>query len=341
MLDSLKDFKETLSERLKSPFIGSFMITWSLYHWRIYLFLLYSENNIKLQERVDKIASYLGLQNFKTLILYPILLTLCLLIVYSLLNAIGLAIKLSYENWISPFIQKCLNNPNIIEKSKYEKLKRQYSAVKKELDEITDKSISTEKSLKELETNFTGFRNKAFEGELHQEITALWAKDVFWENYYKYPDGSTGREIFTCEKDGFKFEDGTLIKLENIRTTRDGKFLTFDKVVDGKTMNNSLVRDNQGNYYGIENNNIIINYRKLLNPHIVIKSALYGANDKFVDVTQKVSELATSNLEIPANNEFWGDPIPGVPKTLEIKYTLNGATKELQIKEGNSEIINS
>ena len=99
MNDIFKNFRETISERIRSPFVGSFIICWILAHWEIVLFLIYSEDNLTIDGRIGKISEYIQHQNFLTLVLYPVLVTFGVLIGYSILaqaitnSSIGLSDK--------------------------------------------------------------------------------------------------------------------------------------------------------------------------------------------------------------------------------------------------------
>lgn len=69
---------------------------------------------------------------------------------------------------------------------------------------------------------------------------------------------------------------------------------------------------------------------------IIIHSARYGAEEKFVDLTQKIIELVGRNiLEVKVSNEFAGiDPFPDKQKSLEISCSINGVNKGLTALEG-------
>jgi hypothetical protein len=72
-------------------------------------------------------------------------------------------------------------------------------------------------------------------------------------------------------------------------------------------------------------------------PDIVIHSAKYGTDGKFIDLTKKINELVSTNvLEIKASNDLGGDPIHGKNKTLEIDCTISGTRKILSALEGTT-----
>jgi hypothetical protein len=61
---------------------------------------------------------------------------------------------------------------------------------------------------------------------------------------------------------------------------------------------------------------------------IRIISAMFGARDVSIDVTQNLKDiLSTSNEKFQLNDKIFGDPTPGERKTLTIIYTIKGKKK--------------
>ncbi len=76
--------------------------------------------------------------------------------------------------------------------------------------------------------------------------------------------------------------------------------------------------------------------------NITIKSATYGANGQFIDVTDKISAMITEKkYVIISGNELVDgkDPMVGSRKRLTIEYTNNGILKTLSIPEKEARTI--
>ena len=75
---------------------------------------------------------------------------------------------------------------------------------------------------------------------------------------------------------------------------------------------------------------------------LTITKAEYGAQDKWVDVTDKLADAVSNNgLSVEASNGLAGDPINGVVKKLRIAYTLGGEEATAEVPEGDSFEIRS
>ena len=74
-------------------------------------------------------------------------------------------------------------------------------------------------------------------------------------------------------------------------------------------------------------------------PKIVIKSALYGVKGKpakQIDLAKKISKrVAAGKFTFSASHTFAGrDPAPGINKTTELEYSLDGELKKASLREG-------
>ena len=67
---------------------------------------------------------------------------------------------------------------------------------------------------------------------------------------------------------------------------------------------------------------------------LVITKAEYGAQETWVDVTDKLAEAVTGNgISVTSSNGLAGDPINGVVKELRVEYTLGGEKKTAVVPE--------
>jgi hypothetical protein len=69
---------------------------------------------------------------------------------------------------------------------------------------------------------------------------------------------------------------------------------------------------------------------------LVVLSARYGANQRWLDVTPVLSaKIRDGKLRVPVtNNEFGNDPVPNVSKALELEYSHRGRAHRKVVPEG-------
>jgi hypothetical protein len=92
------------------------------------------------------------------------------------------------------------------------------------------------------------------------------------------------------------------------------------------------------NHFLPKNKQLPIHHFKLL----TIISAKYGANESFVDITDKIKKMIQGNiLIISATNEIVGDPIVGVVKKMILTYHYDNDTPvTIEIPEINQGLSN-
>jgi hypothetical protein len=81
-----------------------------------------------------------------------------------------------------------------------------------------------------------------------------------------------------------------------------------------------------------------VSYENVKKPEvrsIEIISASYGADDKYKDVTDKVVDMYLKNENIKVSNRLGGDPIPGTPKSLLVKYIYGEQILSKNFSEGS------
>jgi RNA polymerase primary sigma factor len=69
---------------------------------------------------------------------------------------------------------------------------------------------------------------------------------------------------------------------------------------------------------------------------VEIVTALYGANEKFVDVTDLVSGMVEKGQRVRINNKLAGDPCYGIPKKLTVTYIIDEDIYTQAFPEGST-----
>jgi hypothetical protein len=75
---------------------------------------------------------------------------------------------------------------------------------------------------------------------------------------------------------------------------------------------------------------------------LTITKAMYGLQNTFTDVTTQVQNLYQNNeLNFVVSAQELGilDPAPGVKKTLQIQYSINGGKVNLMSKDDSEQVL--
>lgn len=89
-----------------------------------------------------------------------------------------------------------------------------------------------------------------------------------------------------------------------------------------------------------QTSNVINIIDDILGVKLEIIEAKYYTSQKFVDVTLHLQNRVSNNrLIIDAANIIAGDPDPGVPKKLKVKYSISGEILEKEVNEGDTLVI--
>ncbi|MCX6612857.1 MAG: hypothetical protein NTW74_18660, partial [Acidobacteria bacterium] len=67
---------------------------------------------------------------------------------------------------------------------------------------------------------------------------------------------------------------------------------------------------------------------QIMGPNFQVIKAEYGADNRWEDVTSRVQGLVRGNgVEFRVDGETLSDPLPGVQKTLRVRYVFRGQTR--------------
>jgi hypothetical protein len=77
MKDLIKSLIETSTERIKNPFVGTFIFSWIAFNWKSIMFLLVSD--MKIQDRISYVeTNYYSILNF---LIFPLLLAFIYIVI--------------------------------------------------------------------------------------------------------------------------------------------------------------------------------------------------------------------------------------------------------------------
>jgi hypothetical protein len=142
MFDKLQEIYGGMRERLKSPFIVTFIVIWSIRHWRL-LFMIFSfDEDLTQGYKRSLIDAYIfrngGIQG---MVLIPVLLSFLSIVSYYIISLVYEAINIGYAKYGRPLVNM-LDKGRIALKEDVEKEKKRIIALRSE-NESQDKLITS------------------------------------------------------------------------------------------------------------------------------------------------------------------------------------------------------
>lgn len=158
MKEKLQEIYDGLKERLKSPFILTFIIVWSIRHWQLLFHLCTFDADAKQSDKYKYMESYLSSQSQYDLFWWPVFYTCCSFVGYLIAALIFESITEIYDRWGRTAILYAFN--------------RNKTVKREELEEVKLKLRETEKSYNELDKMYSDLETETqeLEAELDDEI---------------------------------------------------------------------------------------------------------------------------------------------------------------------------
>jgi hypothetical protein len=233
MKELFKSFLKTTEERIKNPFIGSFITSWILFNWKPILYLIFSSKDIE--------QKILYIETTFTIIW-------CLLI-FPLLSAIFYVLILPYLNLLFDWLLR------------YSSLKKNISLIDKQKQIIQNQKELAIEEIK-LEEAKTEFRERKTHNKLLEDLQL---KNTINEELLELEKNTNQKIIEELKRELKKREDMTLAELKNsekrynqsrmeMNTLNDKLFEKDNELQKFKSMlNNENYSKNRGSIVSFDN----------------------------------------------------------------------------------------
>lgn len=104
MKDKLQEIYEGLKERLKSPFLLTFIAVWTIHNWEfVYAFLTFNSDMTYIN-RVSFLKAYLIVHNYDELLWLPLLWTFVSIGLYFVGSFLSEGLNLIYSKWVRTWL---------------------------------------------------------------------------------------------------------------------------------------------------------------------------------------------------------------------------------------------
>jgi hypothetical protein len=242
--DFLISFKDNFKEKTRNPFLGTYLVVWSIRNWKLVYTLFNFDKEHDLEYKTDFITSYYTQNDFLSNLLTNILWAFGVLILtYLLLNISRFIINIS-EKQITPWIYKVSDSKSIVLKETYDKLNSDKLNLEIKLEKERENKARLQSEILNLENKLEeSYLNKNNEevnlttdsekdsGKDNVEISKSSASILLDKlKKRKYTENFLNTELFLSRKEGW-MQDSltdeyvdyfTKIGLLNIQEARNG-----------------------------------------------------------------------------------------------------------------------
>lgn len=156
MKEQLQEIYDGLQERLKSPFLVTFVLVWSIQHWRLIFILLTFDSDLNQGHKIEAAEIYISKHSgWCGMILTPLIWSIASIIFYYLMTILTKTIGVGYNRGLALTYLKLNEKRKLITKEEHKevegKLKRQQSRI----EELQKRVIEVSASLKDEENKYS------------------------------------------------------------------------------------------------------------------------------------------------------------------------------------------
>ncbi len=134
---TLNSFTENINQKLKNPFLGTFIIIWIIRNWEFVYSLFFFDSETKLNSRIEKIKMFFKDYGFAEILITVGLTFLTLVVTYAFLNLSRLIINF-FEKIITPKVYEITDKSSIVLKEDYDNLKIEINRLESKIQDERD-----------------------------------------------------------------------------------------------------------------------------------------------------------------------------------------------------------
>lgn len=250
MIELIKNIFQTSNERIKNPFIGSFIISWIMFNWKSILTVLFSKNNI--EGRISYVS-----ENFTKIdynLVYPLIFSAFYVLVFPYLMLLiewlsKNAKKGRKKNLVSEKIDDLIDKQRIAkEERKYEEEKAgnvEISVLNSKIKELTNDNEEKRKSLESLKIDVSEIKKE--KNRLQQYINLEIPDNVEYSDSEKEKLDEEYKEFLKTEVSSYFEKIGTEIsQFKSIPESTEN--IVIEKLIYSGLVNR-IDDENQRTYY--------------------------------------------------------------------------------------------
>lgn len=197
MKDKLQEIYDGLKERLKSPFLISFIAIWSIHNWEFVYALMTFNSDMPYSNRVGFLKAYLRGHDYYELFWYPLIWTFVSMGLYFVGSFLSEGINLVYSKWVRTWLYLVIDTNKLKTEDDYNALEDRRRKLQELVNDLKRKEEDASLKLKTTEQALTNdlAKSKHDHGITIEEKTELeklnQSRDLEIENAKKDKERST------------------------------------------------------------------------------------------------------------------------------------------------------
>jgi uncharacterized protein YqgV (UPF0045/DUF77 family) len=179
MKEKIQELYDGLQDRLKSPYILTFIIVWSIHHWRLIFILLTFDSDLTQGHKVEIAETYIFEHDGWWGMIWPsLLLSFASISLYYIFTILTKIIGIGYNWALAATYSKLKEQRRIITKEEYNELETKLRKNQSRVEELQKRAIEVSSSLKEEELKFHALHKTKTEIEQQNDNLLLEIKNL-------------------------------------------------------------------------------------------------------------------------------------------------------------------
>jgi hypothetical protein len=168
MKEKLQEIYEGLKERLKSPFLLTFMVVWTIHNWEFVYALVTFNSDMSYITRVSFLKAYLLVHDYDELLWLPLAWTFASIGLYFVATFFSEGINLAYSKWIRTWLYWLIDRNKLKTEDDYNELEERRKNLQELVFDLKRKEEDAALKLRNTESNL----NKEL-SDLRDKITTI------------------------------------------------------------------------------------------------------------------------------------------------------------------------
>lgn len=234
--DLILSFKDNISQKAKNPFLGIYVIVWTIRNWELVYSVFNFDDDVKRETKIAFIKNYFVENPFLANIFWNIVISTGVLIgTYLLLNLSRLIVNF-YDKIVSPWIYQITDKSSIVLKSDFQVLEHKNESLEKKIIELKKEKNQLQDQIENIEI----IKNQNAKESIEKDFEFINLEKIYKK--LEKPDLLTLTEVDMAQKkkivlkESSKFDILLELDLVSIISYEEDNFVDYELTKEGKAL---------------------------------------------------------------------------------------------------------